>query len=119
MKHLLLILLLLLACPVSLQAQESFDVVVYGGTSAGVAAAVQASRMGKSAVLIEPGKHLGGLSSGGLGMTDIGDSTTVGGIAYDFYRRVKLAYAGPGRPGSGKAARRSPSSIIWARRTPP
>ena len=48
-----------------------YDVVIYGGTSAGVSAAVQTARMGKSVILIEPGSHLGGLSSGGLGQTDI------------------------------------------------
>jgi ribulose 1,5-bisphosphate synthetase/thiazole synthase len=52
---------------------HSFDVVVVGGTSSGVAAAVQTARMGKSVVLIESGRHLGGLSSGGLGATDIGN----------------------------------------------
>ena len=51
-------------------AAEPYDVAIYGGTSAGVAAAVQAARMGKSVELIEPGKHLGGLTSGGLGATD-------------------------------------------------
>src|SRR5258707_327270 len=56
-----------------------YDVVVYGGTSGGVAAAVQAARMGKSVVLVEPGKHLGGLSSGGLGWTDSGNKEVVGG----------------------------------------
>ena len=53
-------------------APEAFDVVVYGGTSAGVTAAVQARQMGRSVVLLEPGRHLGGLTSGGLGNTDIG-----------------------------------------------
>ena len=64
------------------------DVVIYGGTSAGVAAAVQVHRMGKTALLIEPGKHLGGLTSGGLGATDIGNKQAIGGIAREFYRRV-------------------------------
>ena len=72
--------------------RESFDVVVYGGTSAGVAAAVQASRMGKSVVLIETGRHLGGLSSGGLGATDIGNKNAIGGLAREFYHRVYLHY---------------------------
>jgi hypothetical protein len=64
------------------------DVVIYGGTSSGVAAAVQVRRMGKTALLIEPGKHLGGLTSGGLGATDIGNKQAIGGIAREFYRRV-------------------------------
>ncbi|MFH1068934.1 MAG: FAD-dependent oxidoreductase, partial [Candidatus Glassbacteria bacterium] len=52
---------------------DSYDVVIYGGTSAGVIAAVQTIGLGKTVVLIEPGRHLGGLSSGGLGATDIGN----------------------------------------------
>ena len=54
------------------------DVVVYGGTSAGVIAAVQAKKMGKSAVIVGPDRHLGGLSSGGLGWTDTGDKSVIG-----------------------------------------
>ncbi|HET6879143.1 MAG TPA: FAD-dependent oxidoreductase [Pirellulales bacterium] len=65
---------------------------VYGGTSGGVAAAVQAARMGKNVVLIEPGKHLGGLTSGGLGATDIGNKGAIGGISREFYRRVGKHY---------------------------
>jgi hypothetical protein len=72
---------------------EPYDVVVYGGTSAGVAAATQAARMHKSVVLIEPGRHFGGLSSSGLGMTDLGDAATIGGISREFYRRVAKHYA--------------------------
>lgn len=71
---------------------ESFDFVVYGGTSGGVAAAVQAARMGQRVVLIEPGKHLGGLTSGGLGATDIGNKGAIGGISREFYRRIGRHY---------------------------
>jgi hypothetical protein len=74
-------------------AAQRTDVCVYGGTAAGVAAAVQASRMGKQVVLIEPGKHLGGLTSGGLGATDIGNKAAIGGIAREFYHRVAQHYA--------------------------
>jgi hypothetical protein len=70
-----------------------YDVVVYGGTSGGVTAAIQAKRLGKSVVLIEPGKHLGGLSAGGLGATDIGNKQAIGGLSRDFYRRVAKHYA--------------------------
>lgn len=73
-------------------AAERFDVVVYGGTSGGVAAAVQAAQMSKSVVLIEPGQHLGGLTSGGLGATDIGNKGAIGGLAREFYRRVGRHY---------------------------
>src|SRR6188472_4540801 len=71
------------------------DVCVYGGTAGGVAAAIQAARMGKSVVLIEPSKHIGGLTSGGLGFTDSGDKAAVGGIAREFYQRVKKHYDDP------------------------
>src|SRR5436309_2137206 len=69
------------------------DVCVYGGTSAGVAAAVQTTRMGKRAVIVESGRHLGGLSSGGLGATDIGNKSAIGGISREFYARVAKHYA--------------------------
>lgn len=77
----------------SVAAQESqFDVVVYGGTSGGAIAAIQARRMGKTAVLIEPGKHIGGLTSGGLGATDIGNKAAIGGLSREFYRRIGRYY---------------------------
>ena len=65
-----------------------FDVVVYGGTSAGVIAAVQAKKMGKTVVVVGPDKHLGGLSAGGLGFTDTGNKAVIGGLSRDFYHRV-------------------------------
>lgn len=65
----ILLLAATLACP-SIRAAD-YDIVVYGGTSAGVIAAVQAKRMGKTALIVCPDKRLGGLSSGGLGFTDI------------------------------------------------
>ena len=71
------------------------DVCVFGGTSGGVVAAVQVARAGKRAVLIEPGEHLGGMSSGGLGWTDFGSKTgkaEIGGMAREFYRRVGAHY---------------------------
>ncbi len=64
------------------------DVCVYGGTSGGVVAAVQARRMGKSVVLLEPGKHLGGMTSGGLSAVDIGDPRSAGGIAREYFRKL-------------------------------
>jgi FAD-dependent oxidoreductase family protein len=74
---------------------ETYDVVVYGGTSAGVAAAVQVVRMGGSVVLVEPGNHLGGLTSGGLGATDIGNKAAIGGISREFYHCVYQHYQSP------------------------
>jgi hypothetical protein len=74
---------------------ESFDVVVYGGTAGGVAAAVQVSRMGKAVALLEPSKHIGGLTSGGLGATDIGNKAAIGGVSREFYQRVWRYYQQP------------------------
>ncbi|MEQ9221779.1 MAG: FAD-dependent oxidoreductase [Cyclobacteriaceae bacterium] len=71
------------------------DIVIYGGTSAGVAAAIQASRMDKSVILIEPTKRLGGLTTGGLGQTDIGNKQAIGGIAREFYQNIKKYYEDP------------------------
>ena len=75
--------------------EPTYDLVIYGGTSGGVAAAVQARRMGKTAIVIEPGKHLGGLTSGGLGATDIGNKAAIGGISREFYQRIKKHYSDP------------------------
>jgi len=71
---------------------EEVDICIYGGTSAGVIAAYTAKKMGKSVILIEPGRHLGGMSSGGLGFTDIGNKYVVTGLARDFYRRIGAHY---------------------------
>jgi hypothetical protein len=77
-----------------LQVHE-YDLVVYGGTSAGVTSAVQAKRMGKSVALVCPDKHLGGLSSGGLGWSDTGKKEVIGGLAREFYHRVYMHYQNP------------------------
>src|SRR5262245_59240316 len=87
------VLLLFVGCQAF--AAETYDVVIYGGTSGGVAAAVQVKRMGKTVVLIEPGKHLGGLTSGGLGATDIGNKAAIGGISREFYQAIKAHYEKP------------------------
>ena len=68
------------------------DVLVYGATSAGIIAAVQASRMNKSVVLLESSDHIGGLTTGGLGATDIGNKDVIGGLSREFYHRVALHY---------------------------
>lgn len=68
------------------------DVCVYGGTSAGVMAAYTAKKLHKTVVLIEPGKHLGGLTTGGLGYTDIGNKYAITGLARNFYRRIGKHY---------------------------
>lgn len=64
------------------------DLCIYGGTSGGVVAAVQAARMGKRAVIVEPGRHLGGMTSGGLSAVDIGDPRSVGGIARQYFTQL-------------------------------
>ncbi|HRQ17860.1 MAG TPA: FAD-dependent oxidoreductase [Agriterribacter sp.] len=71
---------------------QTADICVYGGTAAGVVAAYTAKQMGRSVILIEAGKHIGGLTSGGLGYTDIGNKYVVSGISRDFYRRVGKHY---------------------------
>ena len=70
----------------------SRDIVVYGGTSAGITAAVQAKKMGNSVVVVSPDIHLGGLSSSGLGWTDSGKKEAIGGLAREFYHRVWRHY---------------------------
>ena len=97
LRQILILLSTLLCCSplVPLGATEVIeaDLCVYGATAGGVAAAVQAARMGKTAVIAEFGKHVGGLTSGGLGATDIGNKAAIGGIAREFYHRIAKHYA--------------------------
>ncbi len=72
--------------------QFSADVIVYGGNSSAVIAAVQVAKMGKEVILVSPDKHLGGLTSSGLGWTDTGNKAVIGGLARDFYHRLYLHY---------------------------
>ena len=87
-------LLSLLICSNIGKAQNlpSYDICVYGATSAGVIAAYTAKKQGKSVILIEASKHIGGLSSGGLGQTDIGNKYAISGLSRDFYRKVGQHY---------------------------
>lgn len=71
------------------------DLVIYGGTSSGIAAAVQAKKLGLDVVVVAPEKHLGGLTSGGLGWTDFGRKEAVGGLALEFYKKLKKHYDRP------------------------
>lgn len=71
---------------------DSVDVCVYGGTAAGVIAAYSSARLGKSVVLVEPGRHVGGMTTGGLGYTDIGNKFVVTGLSRDFYRKIGAHY---------------------------
>jgi FAD dependent oxidoreductase len=84
------LLLSLLGLTAALPAQ---DIVIYGGTSGGITAAIQAAREGRTAILIEPTKFLGGLTTGGLGATDIGNKKAIGGISREFYTAVAKYYA--------------------------
>ncbi len=94
--------LVMLANPALATAEElKADVVVYGGTAGGVIAAVAAAREGKSVVLVEPGRHVGGMVSGGLGATDTGNRRAIGGYSREFFDRVRAHYLhtyGPDSP---------------------
>ena len=119
MRRLLLSLLL----PLAVSAQEH-DLVVYGGTSAAVIAAVQAKKMGKSVIIVSPDKHLGGLTSGGLGWTDSGKKEVIGGLSREFYHRVWQHYRKPeawrqqkreeyGNKGQGHSAIDDTTECAW------
>ena len=81
-----------LAVAASPETAKTYDIVVYGGTSGGITAGIQAARMGKSVVIIEPTKFLGGLTTGGLGATDIGNKKAIGGVSREFYHRIWTHY---------------------------
>lgn len=70
----------------------SLDLCIYGGTAAGVIAAITAARAKRSVLLVEPGRHLGGMSSGGLGFTDFGNKAAVGGLSRACYHRLGKHY---------------------------
>lgn len=77
----------------NIDAEDHYDIVVYGGSSAGVTASIQAARMGKEAVLICTGGNVGGLTASGLGATDINNRNVIGGIAREFYARIYDYYS--------------------------
>ena len=86
------IILISFSCQQKDPNQYTADLIIYGGTSAAITAAVQAKQMGKSVIVVSPDVHLGGLSSGGLGYTDTGNKSVIGGLAREFYHRVYLHY---------------------------
>ena len=105
-------------------SRASRDLVIYGGSAAAVIAAVQAKRMGRSVIIVSPDRHLGGLSSGGLGWTDTGNKAVIGGLARDFYHRVWKHYerteawrwqerAAYGDRGQGHAASDNAARTMW------
>ena len=100
------------------------DVIVYGGTSAAITAAVQVKKMGKTVIVVSPDKHLGGLSAGGLGFTDTGNKSVIGGLAREFYHRVYMHYDTPeawkwqkkseyGNKGQGTPAMDGTNKTMW------
>lgn len=127
MPTILVLLGLLLAGRVNVGAAESVyeaNVIIYGGTSAAVTAAVQARQMDKSVIIVSPDRHLGGLSSGGLGFTDTGDKSVIGGLSRDFYQRVWQHYNRPeawtwqkrsefGNRGQGTVAMDGQERTMW------
>lgn len=80
----------------SKKPSDSAAVIIYGGTSSAVIAAVQVTRMGESAIIVCPEKHIGGLTSSGLGWTDAGRTAAIGGLAREFYRDIYAQYRKPG-----------------------
>ena len=72
---------------------SEYDIVIYGGTSAGLVAGFQAIKSGKSVLVIEPTDRVGGLTTGGLGQTDIGNKQVIGGMSREFYQRIADHYA--------------------------
>lgn len=105
-------------------ATRQADIAVYGCTSGAITTAIQAKRMAKSAILVCPEKHLGGLTAGGLGWTDTGNKAVIGGLAREFYHRVWLHYQKPqawkwqkqeeyGNRGQGTAAIDGAMRTMW------
>ncbi|TDU64140.1 FAD dependent oxidoreductase [Prosthecobacter fusiformis] len=86
-----------LLLPSLLAAADSADVIIYGGSSGGITAAIQTARMGKKAILIEPTQFLGGLTTGGLGATDIGNKKAIGGMSREFYGNIFKYYSDEGK----------------------
>ncbi len=92
--QLVVLLMILIEMPAKAQVKDvdNVDICIYGGTSAGVIAAYTAKKLGKTVILIEPGGRLGGVTTGGLGQTDIGNKYAVKGLSLDFYRRIGQHY---------------------------
>ncbi len=68
------------------------DVLIYGATSSGIIAAVEAARLGKTVLLLDQNSWTGGMTANGLGFTDTGLPGTIGGLALEFYQRINVAY---------------------------
>ncbi len=87
--------LALLLCAWRVPAAETCDVLVYGATPGGLSAALAASREGASVVVLEPTKWIGGMVTGGLASTDVGNEKVIGGIAREFFTRAAAAKPAP------------------------
>ena len=83
---------MLCVCVVVMSSTRHYDVCIYGGNSAAVTAACSAARMGKKVVVASPDLRLGGMTTGGLGYTDIGNKQVVFGLAKQFYRKLGERY---------------------------
>jgi hypothetical protein len=129
MKSLLYFLLTALILSVGCRSESGSDtykadVIVYGGTSSAVTAAVQVSVMGRSVIIVSPDMHLGGLSSSGLGFTDTGNKEVIGGLARQFYQLLYQHYMKPeswnwqkqseyGNKGQGNPAIDGENRTMW------
>ncbi|XOV93464.1 MAG: FAD-dependent oxidoreductase [Bacteroidota bacterium] len=89
--HLIILMILFISCKGDEIIYDT-EVLVYGATSGGITAAIQAARMGDQVILIEPSNHIGGTTTGGLVWTDYGQEGVVGGLAGEFYNRVTQHY---------------------------
>lgn len=87
----LLSVIMIFGCA-SPKSEYDADVIIYGGTSGAITTAVQLKRMGKTVLIVCPEKHIGGLSSSGLGFTDLGNKEVIGGISKEFYQSVYNHY---------------------------
>jgi hypothetical protein len=100
------------------------DIIIYGGTSAAIIAAVQSKKLEERVIVVSPDKHLGGLSSEGLGFTDTGNKLVIGGLAREFYHRIFMHYQKNeswkwqkkeefGYKGQGNSALGNKDSTMW------
>ena len=83
--------LVLVGC-VSFSPVRDYDVVVYGSTPGGIAAAVEAASAGRRVALVSPSTRIGGMTTGGLGMTDFGHLDAIQGLSRRFYREIRDWY---------------------------
>lgn len=89
----LLFLAVMMSCSKKDPNTYSADIIIYGGTSGAITAAVEVVQSGKTVIVVSPDKHLGGLTAGGLGYTDTGNKSVIGGLSREFYHRVYMHYS--------------------------